>query len=177
MIAIVYYNETEIVNVISILISLLSVSTKSMVFSYAIEIKVFLFNWLSIVTDFFGIFMLISWIFYNPNNPGQFTWYGQMWLYKSAVVNGLLITFIGGALAFMFMGGCWKNEISDTRKQRWNLCQTLGVQFALFLSTLLLYICGSALALLLLEVACLCPIAFFAFLINHERFTGIIQLK
>eukprot|EP01084_Bolivina_argentea_P162420 282669_1 len=35
MIAIVYYNETEIINVISILISLVSVSTKSMVFSYA----------------------------------------------------------------------------------------------------------------------------------------------
>jgi len=175
MIAIVYYNETEIINVVSILISLISVSTKSLVFSYAIEVKVFIFNWLSLVTDFFGIFMLISWIFYNPLNPGQLTWYGTLWLYKSVFINGLLIVFIGGAMALMFMSGCWKHEISSSRKQGWNCCQSACVQLMLFVFTLILYVCGSALALLLLEVACLCPIAFFAFLINHERFTGSTQ--
>ena len=172
MIAIVYYNDNELINIVSILISLVSVSTKSMVFSYAIDLKVFLFNWLSLVTDFFGIFMLISWVFYNPTNPGTFTWYGTLWLYKSLTLNGLLILFIGTAMSIMFMTGCWKYEISSTRKANWNLCQSLCVILLLFTMTLVLFICGGALALLLLEVACFCPIAFCLFLINHERFTG-----
>ena len=40
LIAIVYFEETEIINVISIIISLTSVATKSMVFSIAIDFKV-----------------------------------------------------------------------------------------------------------------------------------------
>ena len=61
LIAIVYYQDTEIINVVSICISLLSVATKTMVFSIAIDFKVFIFNWLSLVCDFFGIFAIICW--------------------------------------------------------------------------------------------------------------------
>ena len=61
LIAIVYYQDTQIINVISICISLLSVSTKAMVFSTAIDFRVFIFNWLSLVCDFFGIFAVVSW--------------------------------------------------------------------------------------------------------------------
>ena len=32
-----------------------------MVFSVAIEFKVFLFNWLSLVTDIFGVFAIVAW--------------------------------------------------------------------------------------------------------------------
>ena len=61
LIAIVYYQDTEIINVISICISLLSVATKTMVFSVAIDFKVFIYNWLSLVCDFFGVFAIICW--------------------------------------------------------------------------------------------------------------------
>ena len=61
LIAIVYYQDTEIINVISICISLLSVATKTMVFSVAIDFKVFIYNWLSLVCDFFGLFAIICW--------------------------------------------------------------------------------------------------------------------
>ena len=61
LIAIVYYQDTEIINVISICISLLSVTTKTMVFSMAIDFKAFIYNWLSLVCDFFGIFVTICW--------------------------------------------------------------------------------------------------------------------
>ena len=60
-IAIVYFQETRILNIISIIISLTSVATKSMVFSVAIDFKVFIFNWLSLVTDIFGVFAIIAW--------------------------------------------------------------------------------------------------------------------
>ena len=67
LIAIVYYQDTEIINVISICISLLSVATKSMVFSVAIDFKVFIFNWLSLVCDFFGVFAIVSWYVISTN--------------------------------------------------------------------------------------------------------------
>ena len=61
LIAIVYYQDTELINVISICISLLSVATKTMVFSVAIDYRVFFFNWLSLMCDFFAIFAIVSW--------------------------------------------------------------------------------------------------------------------
>ena len=61
LIAIVYYQDTEYINVISIIISLISVSTKTLVFSVAIDFRVFIFNWLSLVCDFFGVFAIVSW--------------------------------------------------------------------------------------------------------------------
>ena len=90
MIAIVYYDETEWLNIISILISLISVATKSLVFSQAIEFSVFIFNWLSLVTDFFGIFCILSWVFYNPNpnpsNAQNISDLGKIWLWQAGIM-------------------------------------------------------------------------------------------
>ena len=61
LIAIVYYQDTQIINIVSICISLLSVATKTMVFSMAIDFRVFIFNWLSLFCDFFGIFAIVAW--------------------------------------------------------------------------------------------------------------------
>ena len=61
LIAIVYYQDTDIINVISICISLLSVSTKTMAFSVAIDFRVFIYNWLSLMCDFFGVFAIVAW--------------------------------------------------------------------------------------------------------------------
>ena len=61
LIAIVLYQETSIVSILSICISIVSVSTKSMVLSIANDTKIFLFNWVSLVTDFLGIFVCVAW--------------------------------------------------------------------------------------------------------------------
>jgi len=68
MSAMVLYDSVDIVSVCSILLSLTSVITKSVVFSYAPDLKTFIFNWLSLVLDFISIFAIISWVFYNPEN-------------------------------------------------------------------------------------------------------------
>ena len=86
MIATVYFDETELINIISILISLLSVATKSLVFSQAVEFCAFIFNWLSLVTDFFGIFCVLSWVFYNPTNPQTISNLGMIWIYQAGIV-------------------------------------------------------------------------------------------
>ena len=59
LVAIVYFQDTQIINVISICISLLSVATKTMVFSAAIDFRVFIFNWLSLVCVFFCLFLCL----------------------------------------------------------------------------------------------------------------------
>ena len=68
LIAIVYYQDTQIINIASICISLLSVATKTMVFSVAIDFRAFIFNWLSLVCDFFGVFAIVVWYVVVINN-------------------------------------------------------------------------------------------------------------
>ena len=68
MCAIVYYEEyNNSLAVLSILISMWSVSSKSLVFAAgtALDRSTILFNWLCVILDFFGIFFLISWVFHN----------------------------------------------------------------------------------------------------------------
>ena len=82
MIAIIYYQEPSTIGIISILLSLLSVATKALMFSQAVVFSVFIFNWLSLVIDFFGIFCMLSWVFYNPDNSGIITQWGYIWIYQ-----------------------------------------------------------------------------------------------
>ena len=85
MVAIIYYQEITIVSIISILVSLLSVSAKSLIFSPATTVNIFLFNWISIVTDFIGIFCSLSFVFYNYNSNDNdiITEWGYIWIYQS----------------------------------------------------------------------------------------------
>ena len=70
MCAIVIYNEANIVSIISILISMLSVSSKTFILSiqFSMNIKSLMFNWLCCVTDFVGIFFAVSWVFYDTTS-------------------------------------------------------------------------------------------------------------
>ena len=66
--AIVYFEDWNLIAIISITISMASVAAKSLVFSVAgaINIKQMAFNWLCAITDFCGIFFVVSWVFYVP---------------------------------------------------------------------------------------------------------------
>eukprot|EP01083_Nonionella_stella_P193652 714971_1 len=68
MVAIVYFQEANLIAIISILLSMLSVSTKAFVFSIAtaLNLKQLFFNWCCAVTDFFGVFFAVTWVFYTP---------------------------------------------------------------------------------------------------------------
>ena len=89
IIAIVYYNEANYIAIVSIFLSMFSVMTKSLVFSQGIDIKTYIWTWLCIVVDFFGIFFILSWVFYTndstvlqPQFMGYFTVIGEIWFYK-----------------------------------------------------------------------------------------------
>eukprot|EP01084_Bolivina_argentea_P310229 536784_1 len=65
IIAIVYYKEANYVSIVSIFLSMFSVMTKSLVFSKGIDIKTYIWTWLCIVVDFFGIFFSLTFVFYT----------------------------------------------------------------------------------------------------------------
>ena len=117
VIAIVYYKEyNNYISLLSILLSLLSVCIKSLILSEGMNRVLRLFKWLCAVTDFFAIFVMISWAFYNyndnidsssNNNPdivGLFnvesiSWIGYFWIYKV-----LFLTFpVSVSIAMIFV--------------------------------------------------------------------------
>ena len=70
LVAMVYYQETNIVSIGSILLSMTSIMTKSFVISQGIEWKSYLFCWLCVITDFFSIFFIVSWVFLSSEDIG-----------------------------------------------------------------------------------------------------------
>ena len=67
MYAIVYFNETNILTIGSVFLSLISVSSKSLIgcVFLANDFLSIFFYWMCVITDFFGIFFIVSWIFYD----------------------------------------------------------------------------------------------------------------
>ena len=69
VIAIVYYKEYDnYISLSSILLSLLSVCVKSLILTQGINTLLRIFKWLCAVTDFFAIFVMVSWAFYSTND-------------------------------------------------------------------------------------------------------------
>ena len=104
--AIVYYKEANYVSIASIFLSMFSVMSKSLVFSKAIDIKTYIWTWLCIVIDFFGIFFTLTWVFYTNDDLlqpvfwGYFSIIGQIWIYK--VLIGIVPFVILGILSWFF---------------------------------------------------------------------------
>ena len=109
IVAIVYYQEANYIFVISIALSMFSVMTKSLILSQGIEKYTFFWTWLCVVTDFFGIFFTLTWVFYHDDNiPGDFLGYfnifGEIWLWKFAISTAIPVAF---ALFVFFSVGYW----------------------------------------------------------------------
>ena len=88
IVAIVYYKEANYISIASIFLSMFSVMSKSLVFSQGIDIKTYIWTWLCIVVDFFGIFFMLTWVFYtndtllHPEFLDYFSIIGEIWFYK-----------------------------------------------------------------------------------------------
>ena len=76
--AIVYYNEPNIISILSILISMSSVCSKILLLvltGNSLKWRMKLFIWLSFVVDFFGIFFIVCYAFYSPNNHNLYQYF------------------------------------------------------------------------------------------------------
>ena len=72
--------EPNIVNILSIFLSMTSVGTKSIFFSYSMDNYVFAFHWICVLVDCFGIFTSIVWCFdyFQFNFDGTFDTNGYL---------------------------------------------------------------------------------------------------
>eukprot|EP01084_Bolivina_argentea_P001351 2498_1 len=156
LIAIVYYNDTYnsftgYVSIVSILLSMLSVTTKSFILSVATSInwKSALFNWLCFITDFFGIFFVVSIAFYVPSNDynidtKSFQVIQLVWISK-------IIIFIS---PFAVIGSVALNVVASydlAMQRRWggfcvDVILTIIIQFA--------WIVGLCLTIMSMEIVC-----------------------
>ncbi len=100
MIALVLAQEASPLNVFSILLSMISVASKALMFSYSIHRSTFFFNFLCFSADIFGIFTTLSWVFYHPHYTGQISILGWVWIYKIICVAGACVA--GGILLVLW---------------------------------------------------------------------------
>ncbi len=90
IIAIVYFKEANYISIISILLSMFSVMSKSLILSQGIDKYTFIWTWLCVVTDFFAIFFTLTWIFYANDALEKYhvfggiklNIFGAIWVWK-----------------------------------------------------------------------------------------------
>ena len=161
MIAIVTLDQTpNILTITSIFISMISVASKSFVFSAAVSynIKTLLFTWLCAVLDFFAIFFIVSWIFKTTGNHVdngdnaflQLNIVGEIWIYK-ILISVLPMVIIGSISAAIVAFMVSISNFVDKYRLLWHRCfVTMGI---LIVITLLVSF-GIVCAAILLEIAC-----------------------
>jgi hypothetical protein len=69
-VAIIIYGEASALNILSILISIIVVASKGYLVSYSIDRTTFIFNYLCIVADCFGLIASFTWLFAGSSSDG-----------------------------------------------------------------------------------------------------------
>ena len=155
-----------------------SIMTKTFVISQGIEWKSYLFCWLCVITDFFYIFFIVSWLFLNSehldaNFLGYFSIIGEVWCYKVMIS---ILPPIVIAIVCYFTVGWWVALyfIWYENKRYWKWWQIVGTQFFfLILGQPIGIACFCVAAIvfgLLFEITCFTMFSFVIFFIfTSER--------
>eukprot|EP01084_Bolivina_argentea_P278510 475834_1 len=171
MIAIVYFNESDIISIISIIISMISIASKSLIFSAvtSINIKTMIFTWFYFVSDIFGLFFILSFVFYGGNHINQNIIHilRSIWLYKLAIFTAptcLILSipvYIWGVHNLHDKAGGWHLRIHGLAY--WCL------MIVCFIFVIPLWLLGMVIGLILLETACYSYIAYIVYKMGHGR--------
>ena len=134
LVAMVYYKETNIISIGSILLSMTSIMTKTFIISQGVEWKSFLFCWLCVITDFFSIFFVVSWIFLsndyiNGDFLGYFSIVGELWCWKIGVsiLPPIATVLVGWTVLGFWIVECWIYEENESCSKRFVLMGSLAV--------------------------------------------------
>ena len=172
MTAIVIYKEANTMAIISIFISLLSVASKSLVFAMGISnsFKQLFFNWLCAVTDFFGIFFVVCWVFYEPHDESlqeAFSTIQSVWLWKLYIFELPLVLIPAFLLYFSY---CWAavTEIDDVM----SICARIALVFFAFFSFSFMFVGGCIAGLLIAEITCWTWFAALLLILSSSRLPG-----
>ncbi len=172
MIAIVVYNEANIVSIISILLSMLSMASKSFVFSIALAstMKQLFFNWLCAITDFFAIFVAVCWVFYEPDSDhlaNAFILIKTVWFYKLyfCVLPIVGVVSIGVHVSAMY------EAVKEIKRKVSNVYAIICVAFCSFFVVSFLWLCGVVAGVLVLEILHWTFLAGTLWALGTDRFT------
>eukprot|EP01084_Bolivina_argentea_P059277 108227_1 len=175
MIAIVVYHEANVIAIISILLSMLSMASKSFIFSVALasNMKQLVFNWLCAITDFFGIFMAVSWVWYEPTHADAdyisdaFVMFKTIWFYKLyiCVFPMIGIISVGIHCAAMY------EAIEELSTKINNICIIICGSICSFLLVTFLWVCGIIASVLVFEILGWTFLAGTLWALGTDRFT------
>ena len=164
--------EANPIAIASIMLSLLSVASKSFFFSVACALnwKQLLCNWLSSVTDFFGIFVVVSWCFYSPQQNDEnvahlFSAIQTIWLYKLYICVFPLIVITSTGLHLTFTFDCYKNTAVRGDSIPRKMCIAIGV----FGVVTIMWIAGVLCLILIFEITNFTWLAGILFLCGTTR--------
>eukprot|EP01083_Nonionella_stella_P173863 601023_1 len=175
MASIVIYNEANIISITSILISLLSVCSKSLVFSMgtATNMKQLFFNWLCAVTDFFGIFVVVCWVTYHPHEQhlsDAFIMIRNVWLNIQCILVFPMIAFVSVMMHIVF-SSLIVYETDGTK------CKKISYGIYGFFGVTLAWICGVIASTLVAMIMCWTWIAAAFLFLGIERFPQYHKLS
>jgi len=180
MIYIVEYQQPTLLNLISFILSILSICAKSITFSYAVDYYVFAFNFLCPFVDAFAIFTIFSWVLYDRNpffmfNSDPSTLLAQplailncVWILKILIVT--LPTALNIVFYFLF-GDSIKSTLTNMYIDVHIICG--GVLSKILYPIILVFLLGMALILVLLatfmmETLSFTYIVWFGYSINSK---------
>eukprot|EP01083_Nonionella_stella_P173862 601014_1 len=171
MVAIVYFQEANLIAIISILLSMLSVASKAFVFSIAtaLNLKQLFFNWCCAVTDFFGVFFAVTWVFYTPTSDhlsSAFAMIRTIWMYKLIITEFVMIVCVSIGMHMAMMYDCYRIDIKRKDKLSSQIC--LGI--FIFLLVTFMWACGIIASVLVLEITNWTYLAGTLFLLGTSRF-------
>eukprot|EP00494_Astrolonche_serrata_P025101 UN25362 len=132
IIAIVVYREAAVVNVISIMLSMVSMGTKAIIGSYSPHRATSLFNFLCIFADIFKFFTVIAWVFRDVDDGYDFFLFSGLsfdlisliWCWK---------VFLIGIQVFCFGVFVWSAALYDELRHNYGgsrcamICPYLGL--------------------------------------------------
>eukprot|EP01083_Nonionella_stella_P305503 1066017_1 len=171
MVAIVYFQEANLIAIISILLSMLSVASKAFVFSIAtaLNLKQLFFNWCCAVTDFFGVFFAVTWVFYTPASDhlsSAFAMIRTIWFYKLIISEFVMIGCVSIGMHIAMIYSIYEYDIKRKPKLSDRICLSI---FVFFLITFL-WACGIIASALVLEITNWTYLAGTLFALGTDRF-------
>jgi hypothetical protein len=92
MVCIIWYQEASPLAMYSILLSVTTIASKGVVFSFSIDPIVFVFNVCCVLIDIFGFFATLTWICYLPAQHSFITW--LFWLQFRLMVTFIMLVVV-----------------------------------------------------------------------------------
>ena len=166
--ALVVNQDYNTLAIISILLSILSIASKSLILAagISINIKTLIFTWICVITDFIGLFFVISWIFYDSIIVDELIIIiFNIFAYKLLIC---VVSFVFFCSIFCYYYGLW--ELSN-QLGYWGdeLCVQYVSRIVSFMIVTFLWAVGMILGTMITEILGFTYIAYGVYKVGHTK--------